>query len=133
MKGWLFYQKESPEWRIMSRIEAREVAAGMTADYLGKIAPKSQSLSIAEVAKNEVVAMLTDKFKQEQARFSEENSRESKLYLDGLQKQDNDGKVKSVNTLNTKAKDKRVGRYTGKTKTYKKAIVTLVDGQTIEM
>ena len=42
-------------------------------------------------------------------------------------------KVKSVNTLNTKAKDKRVGRYTGKTKTYKKAIVTLVDGQTIEM
>ena len=42
-------------------------------------------------------------------------------------------KVKSVNTLNTKAKDKRVGRYTGKTKTYKKAIVTLVDGQAIEM
>ena len=44
-----------------------------------------------------------------------------------------DVKVKSVNTLNTKAKDKRVGRYTGKTKTYKKAIVTLVDGQAIEM
>ena len=42
-------------------------------------------------------------------------------------------KVKSVNTLNTKAKDKRVGRYTGKTKTYKKAIVTLVDGQELEM
>ena len=42
-------------------------------------------------------------------------------------------KVKSVNTLNTKSKDKRVGRYTGKTKTYKKAIVTLVDGQAIEM
>ena len=42
-------------------------------------------------------------------------------------------KVKSVNTLNTKAKAKRVGRYAGKTKTYKKAIVTLVDGQAIEM
>ena len=42
-------------------------------------------------------------------------------------------KVEKVNTLNTKAKDKRVGRYTGKTKTYKKAIVTLVDGQAIEM
>ncbi len=42
-------------------------------------------------------------------------------------------KVASVNTLNTKAKDKRVGRYTGKTKTYKKAIVTLADGQAIEM
>ncbi len=42
-------------------------------------------------------------------------------------------KVKSVNTLNTKAKDKRVGRYTGKTKTYKKAIITLVEGNKIEL
>ena len=42
-------------------------------------------------------------------------------------------KVKSVNTLITKPKDKRVGKYTGKTKTYKKAIVTLESGQTIEI
>ena len=42
-------------------------------------------------------------------------------------------KVKEVRTLNTKAKDKRVGRYTGKTKTYKKAIVTLQDGNAIEI
>lgn len=41
-------------------------------------------------------------------------------------------KVKNVNTLITKAKDKRVGKYTGKTKTYKKAIVTLCDGESIE-
>ena len=42
-------------------------------------------------------------------------------------------KVTSVNTLNTKPKDKRVGKYTGKTKTYKKAIITLAEGQTIEI
>jgi large subunit ribosomal protein L23 len=42
-------------------------------------------------------------------------------------------KVKEVRTLNTKAKDKRVGRYTGKTKTYKKAIVTLAEGNAIEI
>ena len=42
-------------------------------------------------------------------------------------------KVKNINTLNTKPKKKRVGKYTGLTKTYKKAIITLVDGQTIEM
>ena len=42
-------------------------------------------------------------------------------------------KVKSVNTLNTKAKDKRVGRYTGKTQTYKKAFITLADGEKIEI
>ena len=41
--------------------------------------------------------------------------------------------VKSVNTLNTKSKKKRVGKYSGRTKTYKKAIVTLKDGSSIEM
>ena len=42
-------------------------------------------------------------------------------------------KVVNVNTLNTKAKKRRVGRYTGLTKTYKKAYVTLKDGDTIEL
>ena len=42
-------------------------------------------------------------------------------------------KVKSVNTLNTKTKKKRVGRYVGTRKSYKKAIVTLKDGQTLEI
>ena len=41
--------------------------------------------------------------------------------------------VKSVNTLNTKSKKRRVGRYSGRTKTYKKAIVTLESGSSIEM
>ena len=42
-------------------------------------------------------------------------------------------KVLNVNTLNTKSKDRRIGKYTGKTKTYKKAIVTLAQGSSIEM
>ena len=41
--------------------------------------------------------------------------------------------VEKVNTLITKPKDRRVGKYTGKTKTYKKAIVTLKSGETIEI
>lgn len=41
-------------------------------------------------------------------------------------------KVEKVNTLNTKSKKKRVGKYTGKTKAYKKAIVKLSEGSTIE-
>ena len=41
--------------------------------------------------------------------------------------------VKNVNTLNTKAKKRRVGRYSGMTKTYKKAIVTLAEGSTIDL
>ena len=41
--------------------------------------------------------------------------------------------VKSVNTLNTKSKRRRVVRYSGRTKTYKKAIVTLAEGSSIEI
>ena len=42
-------------------------------------------------------------------------------------------KVMSINTLNTKPKARRMGRYAGKTKTYKKAIVTLAEGSSIEI
>lgn len=42
-------------------------------------------------------------------------------------------KVESINTLNTKSKRRRVGKYAGRTKTYKKAIVTLASGSSIEM
>ena len=42
-------------------------------------------------------------------------------------------KVVSVNTLNTKSKRRRVGKYAGRTKTYKKAIVTLAEGSSIEI
>ena len=40
---------------------------------------------------------------------------------------------KSVNTLNTKPKKRRVGRYPGMTKTYKKAVVTLDKDSKIEL
>ena len=40
-------------------------------------------------------------------------------------------KVLSVNTMNNHPKTKRVGRYTGKTNRYKKAIVKLAEGNTI--
>ena len=42
-------------------------------------------------------------------------------------------KVLSIRTLNVKPKKKRVGRYTGLTNRTKKAIVTLAEGQTIDL
>ena len=42
-------------------------------------------------------------------------------------------KVTSIKTLNEKPKKRRVGRYTGLTNRSKKAIVTLAEGQTIEL
>jgi len=41
--------------------------------------------------------------------------------------------VESVNTINVKPKKKRVGRYAGKTKKVKKAIVKLKEGSSIEL
>ena len=41
--------------------------------------------------------------------------------------------VTNVNTLNTKPKKRRVGKHAGFTKTYKKAIITLAEGQSIEI
>lgn len=42
-------------------------------------------------------------------------------------------KVAKVNTLNVKAKPKRVRAQLGKTRTWKKAMVTLKEGDTIEL
>ncbi len=42
-------------------------------------------------------------------------------------------KVAAIRTLNVKPKKRRVGRYTGLTNRTKKAIVTLAEGQTIEL
>jgi large subunit ribosomal protein L23 len=42
-------------------------------------------------------------------------------------------KVESVNTVNVHPKEKRVGRYSGMTNKYKKAIVTLVNGNKIDL
>ena len=44
-----------------------------------------------------------------------------------------DVKVTSIKTINEKPKKRRVGRYTGLTNRSKKAIVTLAEGQTIEL
>ena len=41
-------------------------------------------------------------------------------------------KVQKVNTVNVHPKKKRVGRYTGMTNKYKKAIVTLANGNKID-
>ena len=42
-------------------------------------------------------------------------------------------KVTGIRTINVKPKKRRVGRYTGLTNRTKKAIVTLAEGQTIEL
>ena len=42
-------------------------------------------------------------------------------------------KVEAINMLNVRGKKKRVGKYTGMTSAYKKAIVKLPEGQDIDL
>ena len=42
-------------------------------------------------------------------------------------------KVSAIRTINVKPKKRRVGRYTGLTTRYKRAIVSLAEGQTIDL
>ena len=42
-------------------------------------------------------------------------------------------KVDSISTINVKPKKRRVGRYAGMSNEYKKAIVKLAEGQTIDL
>ncbi len=42
-------------------------------------------------------------------------------------------KVENVNTINVRGKAKRVGRYRGTTAKYKKAMVKLAEGSTIDL
>lgn len=42
-------------------------------------------------------------------------------------------KVKQVNTSNVRGRSKRVGRYSGTTSSYKKAVITLAEGQSLDL
>ena len=42
-------------------------------------------------------------------------------------------KVEAIRTINVKPKKRRVGRYTGTTNRYKKAVITLAEGSKIEI
>ena len=59
----------------------------------------------------------------------ESNKKEIKKAIENLYKVE----VIDVNIINTKSKPKRLGRSLGKTKGFKKAIVTIRKGQTIDV
>lgn len=42
-------------------------------------------------------------------------------------------KVTNVNTINVRPKKKRIGRYAGHAKAYKKAIITLAEGSKLDL
>lgn len=63
----------------------------------------------------------------------EVDKRASKIQIAQAIEEIFDVKVVKVNTINVKPKPKRVGRSMGQSRAWKKAVVTLKDGDTIEL
>ena len=71
---------------------------------------------------------------QEYNRFTFEVAKTAiKIEIDKAVEEIFDVKVLKVNTVNIKSKKKRMRNIEGKTRTWKKAIVTLAEGDTIEL
>jgi large subunit ribosomal protein L23 len=87
-----------------------------------------------EIIKAPVVTEKSTRLSQEENKYvfkvdSKANKNQIKEAIETIFKV----KVVEISTLNAKTKKKRVGRYTGLTNKYKKAIVKLADGQSIEL
>ncbi|MFC1557153.1 50S ribosomal protein L23 [candidate division KSB1 bacterium] len=78
----------------------------------------------------EKVTRLTDKFNQYGFVV---DRRANKIEIKRAVEKKFDVKVNSVRTMNVRGKIKTLGRFSGKRSDWKKAVVTLVEGQTIEL
>ena len=76
-----------------------------------------------EIIKAPVVTEKSTKLNQDENKYEIKNAVEKIFKV----------KVVDISTINAKTKKKRVGRYSGLTNRYKKAVVTLSEGQTIEL
>jgi len=85
------------------------------------------------IIKAPVITEKTAKLADENVYVFKVDSKANKTYIKQAIESKFGVKVEKINTLNTKSKKKRVGKYTGKTKTYKKAIVKLSKDSTLEI
>lgn len=86
-------------FQILTEIEAREVAARMTAKYVAKIAPKTQIAGIADSLKQDVVGSLLDRYKKEENRYRQIAEKEVAAYKPAINKIDSDGKNRTINQI----------------------------------
>ena len=87
-----------------------------------------------EIIKAPVITEKSGNIAQNEGKYvfkvdSRANKTEIKLAIEKIFKV----KVEEVRTINVKPKKRRVGRYSGLTNRTKKAIVTLKEGQTIDL
>ena len=85
-----------------------------------------------EIIKAPVITEKAAKLGEENVYVFKVDKKANKTHIKQAIEQKFGVKVEKVTTINTKSKPKRVGKYSGRTKTYKKAMVKLSEGSTIE-
>ena len=83
----------------IEEVEAREVAARMTADYIGNIISQNQVNDIAESLRQSVVENLERKLERQKKDYSHEAAREFNSYRKGFYKIDSDGETRTINEI----------------------------------
>ena len=86
-----------------------------------------------EILKAPVITEKSENARNEGKYTFKVDSRANKLEIKEAIEKIFNVKVTSIRTMNVKPKKRRVGRYTGLTNRTKKAIVTLEEGQTIDL
>ena len=86
-----------------------------------------------EIVKAPVVTEKSEAAKQEGKYTFKVDPKANKLQIKEAIEKCFNVKVESIRTINVKPKKRRVGRYYGLTNRTKKAIVTLENGQTIDL
>ena len=92
-----------------------------------------KDLKYLEILKAPVITEKSQIAKSEGKYTFKVDPKATKLEIKEKKKKIFNVKVTSIRTLNVKPKKRRVGRYTGLTNRTKKAIVTLAEGQTIDL
>ena len=86
-----------------------------------------------EIIKAPVITEKSESAKEEGKYTFKVDHRANKIEIKAAIEKIFNVKVKSIRTLNVKPKKRRIGRYPGLTNRTKKAIVTLAEGQTIDL
>ena len=92
-----------------------------------------KDLKYLEILKAPVITEKSQIAKSEGKYTFKVDPKATKLEIKKKKKKIFNVKVTSIRTMNVKPKKRRVGRYTGLTNRTKKAIVTLAEGQTIDL
>lgn len=84
---------------FLEEIEARQMGARLSAEYIGKIISQNQVIDLANSLRQNITETLISKFENQRKRYSQIAIREFNSYRKGLFKKDTDGQTRTINEI----------------------------------